>query len=364
MKRLLSRLGAAFAGTALLSGCGFHGLYSANLPGGANLGSHPYEVVVYFADVMDLVPQSAVKVNDVAVGKVTSIRLSKAGDPSGDPRTNGWTARVAVEVNGDVDLPQNATAAVKMTSLLGEKYVSLQQPPSAPSTARLRDGSTIPITRSGTAPEAEEVLGALSLLLNGGGLEQIHTITTELNKALGGNEASIRDLLTQLNNFAGTLDKQKNDITNALQSIDNLVITLNKQTRTITRTLDTFPRALQILKDERTQLTKALSDLDHLGVVASRVVNETGDTLVSSLKELQPSVEGLTAAGQSLPRALNIAATYPFPIGTTNQALRGDYVNLNLFFDLNLSNQLCGLNKTLCNVTQQLGLPGLIGGDK
>ena len=50
----------------------------------------------------------------------------------------------------------------------------------------LASGDTIPITRTGSAPEAEEVLGALSLLLNGGGLQQIKVITTELNKALDG----------------------------------------------------------------------------------------------------------------------------------------------------------------------------------
>ena len=64
-----------------LSGCGFTGLYGASLPGGANVGSHPYTVTVQFANVLDLVPQSSVKVNDVAVGKVTAITLDAAGSP-------------------------------------------------------------------------------------------------------------------------------------------------------------------------------------------------------------------------------------------------------------------------------------------
>ncbi len=63
----------------LLSGCGFSP-YKLPLPGGADLGSDPYTVKVQFRDVLDLVPQSAVRVNDIAVGKVTDIKL------------NGWTA--------------------------------------------------------------------------------------------------------------------------------------------------------------------------------------------------------------------------------------------------------------------------------
>ena len=110
MKRLtrLSAGVAVAAATAMaLSGCGFHGLYSANLPGGANLGSHPYKVVVYFSDVLDLVPQSAVKVNDVAVGKVESIRLSRPGDDTGDAATTGWRA-----CPGAAAIPWSRAAAI------------------------------------------------------------------------------------------------------------------------------------------------------------------------------------------------------------------------------------------------------------
>jgi phospholipid/cholesterol/gamma-HCH transport system substrate-binding protein len=361
-KRLLAGVAAAVASTLALSGCGFHGLYSANLPGGADLGSHPYTVTIYFGDVLDLVPQSAVKVNDVAVGKVESIRLSDAKDGAaagatgavsnadGGAQLNGWTARVTVEVNGNVHLPANARAAVQMTSLLGEKYVDLEQPLDQPSTQDLHSGSVIPISRTNTAPEVEQVLGALSLLLNGGGLQQIHTITTELNKALKGNEGAVRDLLTQLNTFTGTLDRQKGDIVNALDALDTLTTTLNKQKATIVHALDTFPQALEVLKDERTQLVTALSGLAKLGTVASRVVTETQTDLVSSLKSLSPVLEQLTAAGQNLPNALRIAGTFPFPVGVTRQLVRGDYANLHLILDLNLSDELCGINSALCNL--------------
>lgn len=350
MKRLTLLL-SALAGIALtLTGCGFTGLYSANLPGGADVGSHPYRVVAYFTDVLDLVPQSAVKVNDVPVGRVVSVRLSRTSDHTGDPSTAGWTARVVLEINGSIQLPSNSRAAVKMTSLLGEKYVTLEQPLQQPAGTDLHDGSVIPITHTDTAPDVEEVLGALSLLLNGGGLQQIHIITTELNKALQGNEGAVRDLLGQLNTFVGTLDAQKNDIVDALQALDRLSITLNRQRQTIETTLDTFPQALAVLAGERNDLVTMLSALANLGSVATHVVDATEQDLVSSLKSLSPVLEQLTAAGANLPKALKIAATFPFPVGNTRDIIRGDYANLNLFLDLNLSNELCGLNKLLCTV--------------
>jgi phospholipid/cholesterol/gamma-HCH transport system substrate-binding protein len=350
-KRARLTLAGLAAAAATVSGCGFHGLYGVSLPGGASLGSHPYSVTIYFDDVLDLVPQSAVKVNDVAVGRVETVRLSDAKDTgSGDAKTNGWTARVTVEVNGNVKLPENARAAVKMTSLLGEKYVDLEEPLEQPATTDLHNGSVIPITRTKSAPDVEEVLGALSLVLNGGGLQQIHTITTELNNALDGRAGAVKDLLNQLNTFVGTLDQQKSDIINALESIDKLAVTLNGQRATIVSALQQFPPALHILSSERTQLVTMLSSLSNLGSVATRVINETQTQFVDSLKLLQAPLEQLTASGSNLPEALKIAGTFPFPVGLTREIVHGDYTNLHVFLDLNLTNELCGVNKALCNI--------------
>jgi phospholipid/cholesterol/gamma-HCH transport system substrate-binding protein len=325
-----------------LSGCGFKGLYSANLPGGPNVGSHPYTVTIMFTDVLDLVPQSNVKVNDVAVGKVIDVKL------------DGWIAKVKVRVNGDVSLPANARAAVTQTSLLGEKFVELSQPLDQPE-GQLKTGATIPLTATGTAPEVEEVLGSLALLLNGGGLSQIQTITTELNKALHGNEAAVRDLLTQMNGFVGNLDTQKDKITNALVNIDKLASTLNKQKKTLTDALDTFPTALRILADDRSKFTTLLQSLANLGNVATRLINETQTGLTSSLKSLQPVLEQLTAAGSDLPRALKFLLTFPFPVGKTTEFVKSDYANLGLHLDLSLQDNVCGLNiQALCDLVTVL----------
>src|SRR3954464_15554796 len=117
MTRRVQRLTALAAGMLLLGGCGFRGAYSFSLPGGADVGDHPYTVQVEFLDVLDLVPQSGVRVADVPVGRVKKIEL---GD--------NWTAVVTISVNGDVDLPANAVAAIQQSSLLGEKYVELAAP--------------------------------------------------------------------------------------------------------------------------------------------------------------------------------------------------------------------------------------------
>ena len=197
--RRAQRVAAAAAAVVLLGGCGFRGASSLSLPGGADTGDDPYTVEVEFLDVLDLVPQSGVRVADVPVGRVESIEL--------DP--DDWTALVTISVNRDVELPANAVAAIQQSSLLGEKYVELAPPGNEEPQGRLDDGARIGLDRTNRNVEVEELLGALSLVLNGGGLAQLQTINRELGDALEGREAEIKDTLDQLDTFIGGLDAQK-----------------------------------------------------------------------------------------------------------------------------------------------------------
>lgn len=346
--RRLSALFTTVIATVALTGCGFHGLYSAPLPGGADLGSHPYHVLVDFSDVLDLVPQSAVKVNDVSVGRVESVHLV------------GWVAEVQLAVNGDVTLPANAYAQIRQTSLLGEKFVSLSYPPNSEvaSATTLADAPHpgyryphIAIGRTGETPEIEEVLGALSLLLNGGGLEQLKTITHELDQAMSGHTGDIRSLLSQAVTLTTSLNTQKSRILTAIDNLDALASTLDRQKQILAGALDTLPPAVKILADEKDQFVTLLKSLDRLSDVAVTVVNQSQANFVSALKSLDPVLTEFTKAGDSLPKSFELLATFPFP-KTAVDGIRGDYTNLYLSADLDLSDLLNNLLKPV-----PVGLP-------
>ncbi|MET8805297.1 MCE family protein [Streptomyces sp. NPDC004546] len=322
------RLGRAAAWTAvgslLLTGCEFDGWYDVPLPGGAASDGRAYHVTVEFRDVLDLVPQSAVKVNNVTVGTVEKVEL------------DDWHARVRLRIADSVKLPGNAVADLRQTSMLGEKYVALSAPAGTPPAGRLRDGDRIPLSRSGRNAEVEEVLSALSALLNGGGVAQLKTITVELNKALNGREDRVRSLLKQLDTFLGGLDDQRADIVRALKGVDRLAKRLKKEKKTIAVAVDTMPPALKALADQRRDLTKMLTALSELGTTGTRVVNASHDDTVADLRSLQPILQQLNKAGDDLPDSLELLTTYPFPRNATD-AVKGDYVNLKITADLDLA---------------------------
>jgi phospholipid/cholesterol/gamma-HCH transport system substrate-binding protein len=342
------RLAAACAAAVLmLSGCGFTGIYDLPLPGGADLGDDPYSVKIELRDVLDLVPQSGVKVNEVAVGRVDNIAFA----------ADGWTAEVTVLVNRGVALPANALAKLRQSSLLGEKYIELSAPPGDKAQGVLADGAVIPVERTNRNTEVEEVLGALSLLLNGGGVEQLQSITKELNNALAGNETDIRALLDNVDAMVTELDAGKNDITTALDGINRLAGTLNAQRDRIVGVVDDIGPGLRVLTEQRQQLVTMLQSLDSLSGVAIDTVNKSKADLVADLKALAPTLQKLGEAGNNLPNALQLMLTVPF----TDQAVsgvKGDYFNLYADIDLNLGSILENLGRSRQNPLQDLGLPG------
>jgi phospholipid/cholesterol/gamma-HCH transport system substrate-binding protein len=287
-------------------------------------------VTAEFTDVLDLVPHAAVKVNDVTVGSVEKISLS------------GWTARVRLRVGRDVRLPANATAAIRQTSLLGEKYVALDAPTTEAARGRLADGDVVPLARTRRAAEVEEVLAALGMLLNGGGLAQLKTINEELATAFEGREPAAKDALHQLDAFIGGLDAQKTDIVRALDALDHLTVHLAQQREVIGTALDALAPGLTVLAEQRVQLTAALKALGELGKVGTRVVEAGRDDTIASLQALQPILDQLVRAGDTLPKSLNFLLTFPFPANVSG-AIVGDFTNLAATADLDATTILANL---------------------
>jgi phospholipid/cholesterol/gamma-HCH transport system substrate-binding protein len=329
VRPFLTTVVALVAAALVLTACSFDP-YKLPLPGGPDVGSDPITVTAQFRDVLDLVPDSTVKVNDVTVGKISDVRLQ------------GYHALVTMQLRNDTELPDNSVATIEQTSLLGEKFVELSAPPD-PSQDPLKTGDVITMDRTGQNPEVEQVLGALSLLLNGGGVGQLQTITRELNRTLHGREGDARSVLHQISLFSGQLDRHKHDIVTALESLNRLAGQLNRQRDTIDATLDELPGALHSINTQRHDLVRMLKAVAHLSGVGTRVITLSKDSTIATLRQLSPVLSQLQSSGQDFVNAFHVALTYPFVdevVGRDPQVARnlqmGDYTNLSIKLDVAL----------------------------
>ncbi|MGV0794524.1 MCE family protein [Mycolicibacterium sp. XJ1819] len=318
-------LGALVLVAATMSGCGWQGANSLPLPGTQGRGQGAYMIQAQLPDVTNIQRNSRVRVGDVTVGTVTKIERQ------------GWHALLTMTLDGDVDLPANATAKIGQTSLLGSKHVELAPPVNAPPEGELRAGSLIPLSSSGAYPTTEQTLASLSLVLNNGGIGQIQDITKSLSTAFAGRDDDLRSLIAQIETFIGHLNDQSGNIVDATSSLNGLATQIAEQRPVIDRAIATIPDALAVLRDDRDQLADALDAVGEFGAVAADAVNQTKDGIVQELNGIGPVLESLANAGPALTRSLSLFAMFPWPYETLENWVRGDYANLTAIFDLTLS---------------------------
>jgi phospholipid/cholesterol/gamma-HCH transport system substrate-binding protein len=307
------------------AGCDWRGANSLSLPGTEGSGRGSYTISAQLPDVVNLQRNSRVRIGDVNVGTVTKIERQ------------GWNAVVTMTLNGDVELPANATATVGQTSLLGSLHIELAAPKGVAPEGKLHDGSVIPLSSGRTYPTTEQTLASLSLLLNGGGIGQLQDITQALSSAFAGREGDLRSLIEQVNIFIGNVKGQTEDIIAATDSLNKLVGQIADQKPMVDKALKTIPRALAVLGDQRQALVDALVELGKFSALTADSVNQTKESLAKELNDIGPVLESLANAGPAMVRSLSFLTTFPFVKENITNFFRGDYVNLTGVFDLTLS---------------------------
>ena len=329
MRRIWVRASVLAAGSALLAGCQFSGLNSLPMPGTAGHGSGAYVITAELPDVATLPQNSPVMVDDVTVGSVSGIQAEQRSDGS-------FYAAVKLALDKNVVLPANATAAVAQTSLLGSLHIDLARPKDKPATGRLVEGSRIAESHTGRFPTTEEVFSALGVVINKGNVGALEEITEETYQAVAGRQSQFVDLVPRLAELTAGLNRQVNDIIDAVDGLNRFSAILAQDKDNLGRALDTLPEAIRVLNKNRDHIVDAFAALKKLATVSSRVLSKTKVDFAEDLKGLYSVVKALNDNRKNFVTSLQLLLTFPFPNFGIKQAVRGDYLNVFTTFDLTL----------------------------
>jgi phospholipid/cholesterol/gamma-HCH transport system substrate-binding protein len=317
------------SGVLLLAGCQFGGLNSLDMPGTAGHGSGSYTITVELPDVATLPQNSPVMIDDVTVGSVSGIEAMQRPDGT-------FFAAVKLALDGNVNLPQNSTATVAQTSLLGSQHVELAPPVDQSGDGRLKDGSNIPLSQARRYPTTEEVLSTLGVVVNKGNLGALQDITDEAYAAVVGRAGSFTDLIPRLAELTSSLDQQTTDIIAAADGLNRFASILARSKDSLGKTLDSLPAALKVLNDNRSNLVDAFTALRSFAGVASHVLSETKSDFAADFKDLYPVIKAFNDNADDLITDLELLPTFPFHYKYLRNAVRGDYLNVFVTFDLTL----------------------------
>jgi virulence factor Mce-like protein len=303
----------------LLGGCA---LSLQSLPKITTTNGPTYPVHAVFANVLNLPDDAQVRLGAQVIGEVSSIS------------TQNFQADLTLQIDKGVQLPVGTIAQVRFDNPLGDEYVILQEPvsPAVSTKARfLQSGSLISVNDTSTAPSVEDTFGALSLVLNGGGLNQLQTIIHELNDTFNGNQPQIRSFLTTIDSGVSTVSHGRAVIDAALQSIESLTVRLNAGRGVIANGIATIAPAVGVLASENGQISKLLGELSNLGEIGTKVAQQSGQSSVSDVKALLPVVEQLQSVSSQLGPDLSDLARFE---ADTPKIAPGDYLQVKVLVNV------------------------------
>jgi phospholipid/cholesterol/gamma-HCH transport system substrate-binding protein len=305
---------------------------------GTGVSGETMSIEAEFDDALNLATGATVKVDGVDSGTVTTIAV------------DGFHAVVDIEVRTDAGLREGATARLRYTTPLGELFVDVRN---APDGELLAEGAVLTRDDTSTAPTVEDALSQASMLVNGGGLAQLQTVTEELNAALGGREDVARSLLERTRDFLVEANVTTDDIDVALTSLASVSRTLRDRERIINRAVREITPAARVLRENTPGLARLLREVRGFASEANATVRRTRDGLLQVLDQVTPVLQEFAKNRTAYPASLRQLVTFG---NVLEKVTPGDYLNISLAAKLDGA-QI----DVIGDLLEQLGLPGLPG---
>ncbi len=235
-----------------------------------------------------LEPGSDVKLRDVVVGRVQSVRF------------DGDQATIAMDIDSSQaqTIPGNITAAIDPTTLFGRKFVTLQAPTSA-AVGSLSDGSVldaeyVPI-------EINDLLSSLVTVLRAVEPEKVNGSLNALATSLHGRGDKLGDTLVELDQyllqFNNSLPELQRDMTAGAETADILA----EASPDLKDLLANLTRTSNTVTEKQSELSSFLLSFTEFGNRGETFINAAGTPLTESVESLAPTTALLADRSSTFP---------------------------------------------------------------
>ncbi len=230
-----------------------------------------YRLYVVFDDISGLDEKSRVKIAGVEAGIVDSVTLVDG------------KARLTLLINPDIKIYRNATAYLRMTGLLGDKYVALST--GTPDEPPLRSGDTI--AHAVPAANIDRLANQLSAAAS-----HVSELTASINNVFG--ETQREEIRESIHNLTVLTRNLRNISTDNREPLNRIIAQLDEFTKSLgskgPRLLDNMDRIVSNINDKGPAL------MDNL----SRASNELREVLEENRETLREGVENFREVSRSI----------------------------------------------------------------
>ncbi|MBV8986512.1 MAG: MCE family protein [Acidimicrobiia bacterium] len=239
--------------------------------GGMKILHRSYTIKAVFSDASDVGTGDPVRVAGIDVGKVASIDRQP------------HAVLMSLQINQGVKLSQGVTAAIRLRTLLGKKFVDIADPGTGP---QLASGAEIPETKTKPATDVDEVLTAFRGSVQRTDVAAVNSVLQEFDQVMAGRAGDISRLLQGLSSLSTNLAGRKADIDRLIAASDQLSKAVDDRKVALGTSLDGMAAALDALSARREQLTELIDGVKNLSDHLAPLISRNEGTLDKTLSDL------------------------------------------------------------------------------
>ncbi len=284
----------------------------------------PTRLTAYFGQAVGVYPGSDLRVLGVKVGRIDSVH------------PQGRQVRVTMSLDHGVAVPAAVNAVVVAPSIVADRYIQLS--PAYTDGPKLADHAVIPVTRTATPVELDQLYDSISRLskaLGPDGANKKGALSDVLDVGasnLGGNGKALGDMIDQLGQASKTLSGNKDDLFTTLTNLQKFVTMLKNNDGQVRLAEQQLSSVNGFLADDRENLGGALKQLATALVAIKRFIQDNRKRLKSNVTKLASITQVLVDQRASLSEALD---TIPLAAGNVLNAYDPVHQTLDGRGDLN-----------------------------
>ncbi len=233
-----------------------------------------YEIEGVFSDATGILKGDPVKIAGVPIGKVTGFKVEEG------------EAIVTMEINGDIEIPDDSFADIKFLNLLGQRVVNIRRDEDPSSTA-LAPGDQLPVTQTSPALDLSVVFNNLRPLIQSTNPEEINTVARAVLAVFKGKEEDLAAILGNLGDLSKTLADKDQRLARLVTDLDDLTKVLNRKSGSVRTGLRNFTEFMESLARVTPRIERVVDQLNDASTKFGGIVTRNRGNLDQELADLK-----------------------------------------------------------------------------
>lgn len=241
--------------------------------GGLRILERSYELSVIVDDASGIESGDPVRVAGVGVGEVRSVnRIPEDA-----------TVEITFGVDQGVEISDGSFASVRLRTLLGKKYLHLEDPGSGPV---LTPGAVIPLAQTESSTDVDTLLNAAEPTVEQVEVDTINQLLGSVDRTLAGRGEELRSVFSDLGDLAGTLADREQELDRLIGSTADLSEVVGNRDEELTQVLHGLDVVLATLARRGGSLTSLVDGVDGLSQTLTPLLAENRSEFTTLFADL------------------------------------------------------------------------------